>query len=91
MRGVLIWETMAQAGGFLLLNTVPNPETKRVYFSAVKKARFRQAVTPGDQIILEVELLQLRLSTCKLGCKAFVDGELVAEAELMATIVDRED
>ena len=91
MPGVLILESMAQAGGFLLLNTVPNPETKLVYFSAVNKARFRQAVTPGDQIILEVELLQLRLSTCKLGCKAFVDGELVAEAELMATIVDRED
>ncbi|MCH7574551.1 MAG: bifunctional UDP-3-O-[3-hydroxymyristoyl] N-acetylglucosamine deacetylase/3-hydroxyacyl-ACP dehydratase [Candidatus Marinimicrobia bacterium] len=90
MPGVLILEAMAQAGGFLLLNEQINPATKLVYFSAIDKARFRQAVRPGDQLILEVELLRIRLSTAKMAGRAFVDGKLVAEAELMATIVDRE-
>ncbi|MCH8328681.1 MAG: 3-hydroxyacyl-ACP dehydratase FabZ [Candidatus Marinimicrobia bacterium] len=90
MPGVLILEAMAQAGGFLLLNEQINPATKLVYFSAIDKARFRQAVVPGDQLILEIELLRIRLSTAKMAGRAFVDGKLVAEAELMATIVDRE-
>ena len=91
MPGVLILESMAQTGGFLLLNTVPKPSTKLIYFTAVDKARFRRSVTPGDQLLLEVDLLHLRLNTCKMAGKAYVDGDLVAEAELMATIVDRED
>ena len=91
LPGVLILEAMAQAGGFLLLNTVPNPNTKLIYFTAIDKARFRRPVTPGDQLILEVELLRLRLNTCKIAGKAFVDGELVAEAEMMAMIADREE
>lgn len=90
MPGVLILEAMAQAGGFLLLNQQINPATKLVYFSAIDKARFRKAVTPGDQLILEVELLRMRLGTAKMAGRAYVDGDLVAEAELMATIVDRE-
>ena len=91
LPGVLILEAMAQAGGFLLLNTVPDPNTKLIYFTAIDKARFRRPVTPGDQLILEVELLRLRLNTCKIAGKAFVDGELVAEAEMMAMIADREE
>lgn len=91
MPGVLILEAMAQAGGFLLLNTVPNPETKLIYLSAIDKTRFRRAVVPGDQVILEIEVLKLRMFTCKLGCKAYVDGKVATEAELMATVVDREE
>ncbi len=89
--GVLILEAMAQAGGFMLLSTVPDSNTKLIFFTAIDKARFRRPVIPGDQLILEVELLRLRLNTCKLAGKALVDGELVAEAELMAVIADREE
>ncbi|MCK4577422.1 MAG: bifunctional UDP-3-O-[3-hydroxymyristoyl] N-acetylglucosamine deacetylase/3-hydroxyacyl-ACP dehydratase [Candidatus Marinimicrobia bacterium] len=89
MPGVLILESMAQAGGFLLLNTVPNPENKLLLFSAIDKARFRRGIGPGDQVILEVELTKFRLNTCRLIGKATVDGELAAEAVLMATVVDR--
>lgn len=90
MPGVLILEAMAQAGGFLMLNNEVNPATKLVYFSAIDKARFRRPVVPGDHLILEVELLRVRLNTCRMAGRAYVDGELAAEAELMATIVDRE-
>ncbi|MQY64203.1 MAG: 3-hydroxyacyl-ACP dehydratase FabZ [Calditrichaeota bacterium] len=91
LPGVLILEALAQAGGFMLLNTVPDPNTKLIYFTAIDKARFRRPVIPGDQLILEVELLKLRLNCCKLAGKALVDGELAAEAEMMAMIVDREE
>ncbi|MFC1480971.1 bifunctional UDP-3-O-[3-hydroxymyristoyl] N-acetylglucosamine deacetylase/3-hydroxyacyl-ACP dehydratase [Candidatus Neomarinimicrobiota bacterium] len=90
LPGVLMLEAMAQAGGFLLLNTVENPATKLVYFSAIDNTRFRKAVTPGDQIIFEVILTKIRMSTCKFRGLAYVDGELVAESDFMATIVDRE-
>ncbi|MEE9465090.1 MAG: bifunctional UDP-3-O-[3-hydroxymyristoyl] N-acetylglucosamine deacetylase/3-hydroxyacyl-ACP dehydratase [Candidatus Neomarinimicrobiota bacterium] len=91
LPGVLILEALAQAGGFMLLNTVPDPNTKLIYFTAIDKARFRRPVIPGDQLILEVELLKLRLNSCKLAGKALVDGELAAEAEMMAMIADREE
>ena len=89
MPGVLILEAMAQAGGFLLLNSIKNPQKKLVYFTAVKNARFKKAVIPGDQLILEVKLLKFKLGTCKIAGKAYVNDELVANSELMATVVDR--
>ena len=89
MPGVLILEAMTQAGGFLILNSIKNPETKLMYFSAVDKARFKKTVTPGDQVYFQVSLLKFRLGTCKLSGKAFVDNKLVASAEMMATVVDR--
>ncbi len=89
MPGVLILEAMAQAGGFLLLNTIANPATKLVLFSGVDNARFRRSVTPGDQIILEIDLIKMRMNTCRFSGKAFVDGELVAESIFMTTIVGR--
>ena len=89
MPGVLILEAMTQAGGFLILNSIKNPETKLMYFSAVDKARFKRTVTPGDQVYFQVSLLKFRLGTCKLSGKAFVDNKLVASAEMMATVVDR--
>ncbi len=90
LPGVLMLEAMAQAGGFLLLNTVENPTTKLVYFSAIDNTRFRKAVIPGDQIIFEVELKKIRLNTCRFRGLAYVDGDLVAESDFMATIVDRD-
>jgi UDP-3-O-[3-hydroxymyristoyl] N-acetylglucosamine deacetylase/3-hydroxyacyl-[acyl-carrier-protein] dehydratase len=89
MPGVLIIEAMAQAGGVLLLNTVEDPEKKLVYFTAIDKVRLRKPVIPGDQIRFELEMLQFRLSRCKMVGKAFVEGQLVAEGELMAAVVPR--
>ncbi|OGC86817.1 MAG: UDP-3-O-[3-hydroxymyristoyl] N-acetylglucosamine deacetylase [candidate division Zixibacteria bacterium RBG_16_48_11] len=89
MPGVLILEAMAQAGGFLLLNTVPEPEKKLVYFMGIDGVRFRKPVLPGDQLRFELEMLSFRRGTCKMKGNAFVGSDLVTEAELMAMIVDR--
>jgi UDP-3-O-[3-hydroxymyristoyl] N-acetylglucosamine deacetylase/3-hydroxyacyl-[acyl-carrier-protein] dehydratase len=89
MPGVLIVEAMAQAGGILLLNTVDDPENKLVYFLGIDGVRFRKPVLPGDQIRFELDMVQFRRGTCKMQGKAFVEGDLVTEAILMATIVDR--
>ncbi len=89
MPGVLIVEAMAQAGGILLLNTVDDPENKLVYFMGIDGVRFRKPVLPGDQIRFELDMIQFRRGTCKMQGKAYVEGDLVCEATLMATIVDK--
>ncbi len=89
MPAVLIIEAMAQTGGVLLLSSVDDPGGKLVYFSGIDEARFRQPVTPGDQIRFELELLKLRGTLCKMKGVALVDGEKVAEAVLMSTVVER--
>ena len=89
MPGVLIVEAMAQVGGVLLLQDVPDRENKLVYFMGIDEARFRKPVVPGDQLRFELEVLRLKSSTCKLQGKAFVDGQLVAEAVIMSAMVDR--
>ena len=91
MPGVLILEAMAQAGGFLILNSIPNPDTKLMYFSAINKSRFKKTVIPGDQVIFEVKLLKFRMGTCKISGTASVDGEIVAFAEMMASVVDKRE
>ncbi|MGH9795871.1 MAG: 3-hydroxyacyl-ACP dehydratase FabZ [Candidatus Acidiferrales bacterium] len=90
MPGVLIVEAMAQAGGVLLLQEVPDRERKLLYFVAIDGARFRRPVVPGDQVRLEVSVLSYRNSFCKLEGKATVNGDLAAEATLMCKMVDRE-
>ena len=89
MPGVLIVEAMAQTGGVLLLSQLEAPETKVVYFMALDEVKFRRPVVPGDQLRMEVTLVQNRGATVRLAGKAFVDGNLVAEAGMMARIVDR--
>lgn len=89
MPGVLVVEAMAQAGGVLIMNTVERPEEKVVYFMGIDGVRFRRPVIPGDQLRFEVELILNRRGIFKMKAKATVDGELVTEAELMATIKDR--
>ncbi len=88
MPAVLIVEAMAQVGGVLLLSSVDEPEGKLVYFSGIDAARFRQPVTPGDQLRFELELIKLRGPICKMKGTAWVDGKLVAEANLMSSVVD---
>jgi UDP-3-O-[3-hydroxymyristoyl] N-acetylglucosamine deacetylase/3-hydroxyacyl-[acyl-carrier-protein] dehydratase len=89
MPAVLIIEAMAQCGGVLLLNSVDDPENKLMYFMGIDKARFRKPVLPGDQLRFELQLLRFGGSVCKMEGKAFVDGDLVAEAELLSTVIER--
>ncbi len=89
MPGVLILESMAQAGAFLTLNSVDNPMSKNMFFSAVEKAKFRKLIIPGDQVRIEMELLKIRMNAVKLRGIAYVDDKIVTEAIIMANIVDR--
>jgi UDP-3-O-[3-hydroxymyristoyl] N-acetylglucosamine deacetylase/3-hydroxyacyl-[acyl-carrier-protein] dehydratase len=89
MPGVLIIEAMGQVGGLLLMDTVENPEDKVVYFMTMDNVKWRRPVTPGDQIRFELELLSLRRHVCRMRGVGYVDGQVVAEAEMMARIVDR--
>jgi len=89
MPGVLIVEAMAQVGGCLMMGTLERPETKVVYFMALDRVRFRRPVRPGDQLRMEVEVLQVRGPTCRLKGVATVEGQVAAEAEMMAQVVDR--
>lgn len=91
MPGVLIIEAMAQTGGILLLNGVENPDGKLVYFMSINNAKFRKPVLPGDQLVLELEMVNRRSKMCQMNGKAYVDGNLVAEAQLSAALVDRLD
>jgi UDP-3-O-[3-hydroxymyristoyl] N-acetylglucosamine deacetylase/3-hydroxyacyl-[acyl-carrier-protein] dehydratase len=89
MPAVLIIEAMAQVGGLLLLNSVDDPNDKLMYFMGIDGAKFRRPVTPGDQLRFKLTLLKLRKGTSKMRGEAYVDDQLVAEAELLATVVDR--
>jgi 3-hydroxyacyl-[acyl-carrier-protein] dehydratase len=91
MPGVLIIEAMAQTGGLLLLQEVPDRENKLLYFAAVDGARFRRPVVPGEQLILDLTVMNWRGNFCKLQGKATVNGELAAEAILMCKMTDREE
>jgi len=68
---------------------VSDPENKVVYFMSLDKVKWRKPVIPGDQLIFEVEMLQFRRNVCKLRGVGRVDGKVVAEADMMAGIVDR--
>jgi UDP-3-O-[3-hydroxymyristoyl] N-acetylglucosamine deacetylase/3-hydroxyacyl-[acyl-carrier-protein] dehydratase len=89
MPAVLIIEAMAQVGGFMLLNRVDEPDSKLVYFIGIDNAKFRRPVIPGDQLRFELTLLKLKGRICKMRGEAFVDQNLVAEAELLSSLIDR--
>ncbi|WP_052032182.1 3-hydroxyacyl-ACP dehydratase FabZ [Vibrio ezurae] len=81
--GVLILEAMAQATGLLAFKTFGAPkENELYYFASVDQAKFRKPVTPGDQMIIEVELLKNRRGIAMFNGVAKVDGEVVCSAEL---------
>lgn len=90
MPGVLILEAMGQTGGVLLLNAFQNPEEKLVYFMQINNAKFRKPVSPGDQLIMELEMVTKKSRYCVMAGKTYVNEVLVCEAEFMAAIVDRE-
>ena len=91
MPGVLIIESIAQAGGILLYHSISDPEKVLVFLSAIYNAKFRKPVIPGDQLRLEAELTKLRKKVAYLKGKVYVDGEIVAEGEIMAALLRLEE
>jgi len=89
MPGVLCIEAMGQVGGILLMNSVPDPENKLVYFISLNNVKFRKPIRPGDVVKFDLLMLKMRGRTCKMSGKAFVDDELVAEADMVARVVDK--
>jgi len=90
MPGVLIVEAMAQTGGILAFQSVPMDQEFLVYFTGIDGARFRKPVRPGDQLSMELTCLRHRGSMWKFHGEAFVDGDLVCEADLMASLMAQE-
>ena len=89
MPGVLLLEAMAQTGGVLALKSDPEPEKKVLYFMSIDKAKFRKPVLPGDQVRFELDLTKSRSTIRAFKAVAKVDGAVVAEADMMAMIVDK--
>jgi 3-hydroxyacyl-[acyl-carrier-protein] dehydratase len=89
MPGVLMVEAIAQAGGVLLLPEVPEHHTKLMVFSGIDRARFRRPVVPGDQLRLEVDVLNWKPRAARLEGKVYVEKKLVCEATIMCQVVPR--
>ncbi len=92
MPGVLLLEAMAQTGGVMALMSLPAEEVKKkvLYFMSIDKAKFRKPVLPGDQVRFELTLIRARGNVKSFKAEAKVDGAVVAEAEMMAMIVDKD-
>jgi len=90
MPGVLIVEAMAQVSGILALNAFKDPENYLVYFMSINNAKFRKPVVPGDQLILEAELVSKKTKYFSIKGTAYVNNNVVAEAEFMGAIVPKE-
>ena len=86
MPGVLIVEGMAQVGAALLLSSIPDRRDKLIFFTGIDNCRFRKPVVPGDSIRYELEVLKLRPRVCRMRGEAFVEGQLVAEAEILSAL-----
>lgn len=90
MPGVLVVEALAQCGAVLALREIEDRDKKLVLFSGIDKARFRRPVVPGDTLVLEVTALRFRQRAQRMRGEAKVNGQLVAEAEIMSIVADRE-
>ena len=90
MPGVLIIEAMAQTSGILILNSLPDFKEKLVYFMQINNAKFRKPVVPGDQLFLEIVLVSKKTKIFLMKGKAMVNDKVVAEADFMAGVVDRD-
>jgi 3-hydroxyacyl-[acyl-carrier-protein] dehydratase/UDP-3-O-[3-hydroxymyristoyl] N-acetylglucosamine deacetylase/3-hydroxyacyl-[acyl-carrier-protein] dehydratase len=91
MPGVLIIEAIAQAGGVLLYHSIPDPQHTFVVLSKIDNAKFRRPVVPGDQLKIEAEILKLKSKYCLLRGRATVEGEVAAEGEMIASLLDLEE
>ena len=90
MPGVLIVESMAQVAGVLVLMHIPDRKNKLVLLASVEQAKFRRPVRPGDQLRIEMKVTKRKANIAKMYGEAAVDGVVVAEAELMCVLQDRE-
>ncbi len=86
--GVYIVEAMAQTGGCLLMQEFEDRASKVIYFMGIDNVKFRKPVQPGDQLVMEVKVLQIKGRICKMRGEAFVAGQKVAEAEFMSMLMD---
>ncbi|MGC6403586.1 MAG: bifunctional UDP-3-O-[3-hydroxymyristoyl] N-acetylglucosamine deacetylase/3-hydroxyacyl-ACP dehydratase [Flavobacteriaceae bacterium] len=92
MPGVLQIEAMAQAGGVLVLNTVPDPQNYLTFFIKIDNVKFKRPVHPGDTLIFKLDLITpIRRGICHMKGCAYANGQLVTEGELMAQIIKRKD
>src|SRR4029077_18467942 len=91
MPGVLIVEAMAQTAGVMVLKSMPDRESKLVLLVSIEYAKFRRPVVPGDQLRMELQMLMRKSSVAKMSGKATVDGLLVAEAEVMCKLEDKQE
>jgi len=90
MPGVLIVEAMAQVAGVLVLKNIPDRKNKLVLLASVEAAKFRRPVLPGHQLRIEMKVTKRKASVAKMYGQATVDGVVVAEAELMCKLADRQ-
>jgi 3-hydroxyacyl-[acyl-carrier-protein] dehydratase len=88
--GVYIIEALAQTGAVLLMREIPDREHKLLYFTGIDEAKFRRPVVPGDQLRLEVTVQRYKMGYAKLRGEAFVDGQLVAEANISSALADKQ-
>jgi 3-hydroxyacyl-[acyl-carrier-protein] dehydratase len=91
MPGVLILEAMAQVAGVMIYRDMPDEEKSRklIYFTGIENAKFRRPVVPGDQLLIEMELVHRRSNFGKMAGRALVEGKLAAEALVMFALGDR--
>jgi 3-hydroxyacyl-[acyl-carrier-protein] dehydratase len=89
MPGVMMVEAIAQAGGALLLTEIPDRDNKLMVFTGIDSAKFRRPVVPGDQVRIEVKVLNWRTSAVKMQGTATVEGKVVCEAQVMCALVPR--
>jgi beta-hydroxyacyl-ACP dehydratase FabZ len=88
LPGVYIVEAMAQTGGCLLMREYEDRARKVIYFMGIDAVKFRKPVLPGDQLVMEVKVVQFKGRICKMRGEAFVGGQKVAEAEFMSMLMD---
>lgn len=91
MPGVLICEAMAQTGCIILLNKLEDVSKILVFFMGIRNAKFRKPVIPGDQLLMDLKMTAKKLNTYFFKGTAYVDGAVVAEAEIQAAVVDKKD
>ncbi|HLO00534.1 MAG TPA: 3-hydroxyacyl-ACP dehydratase FabZ [Pyrinomonadaceae bacterium] len=89
MPGVLVVEALAQVGAVLALREIQDRDRKLVLFTGIREARFRKPVVPGDTLTLEVTALRIGSRLQRMRGEAKVDGQLVADADIMSIIADR--
>nr|WP_320133883.1 3-hydroxyacyl-ACP dehydratase FabZ [uncultured Holophaga sp.] len=86
--GVLIVEAMGQTGGCLLMRDIPDRHKKVIYFMSIDNVKFRRPVVPGDQLVMELKVVNFKGKIGKMRGEAFVDGQKAAEADFMCMLMD---